>query len=72
MAHGVRRRSIEQTSVDLNDVLEEAIMLAQDGTKYESRQVTLNVQETPWPLSPVLGDRELHSGCLSQPARKLL
>ncbi|MEZ4622546.1 MAG: HAMP domain-containing sensor histidine kinase [Caldilineaceae bacterium] len=51
--------SIEQTSVDLNDVLEEAIMLAQDGTKYESRQVTLNVQETPWPLSPVLGDREL-------------
>lgn len=51
--------SIEQAPVDLNDVLEEAIILAQDGTKYESRQVTLNVQQTPWPLSHVLGDREL-------------
>jgi len=51
--------SLEQTSVDLNDVLDEAIMLAQDGTKYENRRVMLNVQQTPWPLSPVLGDREL-------------
>lgn len=51
--------SIEQAPVDLNDVLAEAIMLAQDGTKYAERQVTLNVQQTPWPLSHVLGDREL-------------
>ncbi|MCB0122142.1 MAG: hypothetical protein KDE58_07860, partial [Caldilineaceae bacterium] len=51
--------SIEQAPVDLNDVLEEAIMLAQDGTKYESRQITRNIQQTPWSLSPVMGDREL-------------
>lgn len=51
--------SLEQAPVDLNDVLEEAILLAQDGTKYATRQVTLNVQQTPWPLSPIRGDREL-------------
>ena len=50
---------IEQTPVDLSDVLDEAIMLAKDGNKYETRQVTLNIQQTPWPLSSVLGDREL-------------
>lgn len=51
--------SIEQAAVDLNDVLEEAIMLAQDGIKYADRHVLLNVQQTPWPLSQVAGDREL-------------
>lgn len=51
--------SIEQAPVDLRDVLDEAILLAKDGDKYEARQVTLNIQQTPWPLSPVLGDREL-------------
>lgn len=51
--------SLEQTPVDLSDVLDEAILLAKDGTKYGARRVTLNLQQTPWPLSPVLGDREL-------------
>ena len=51
--------SLEQVPVDLGDVLEEAIMLTKEGAKYAERQVTLNIQQTPWPLSPVLGDREL-------------
>lgn len=50
---------IEQTSVDLSDVLNEAILLAKDGDKYQLRDVTMNVQQTPWPLSAVAGDREL-------------
>lgn len=51
--------SLEQVPIDLGDILEEAIILTKEGAKYAARQVTLNVQQTPWPLSPVLGDREL-------------
>lgn len=51
--------NIEQSSVDLADVLDEAILLAKEGMNYEDRQVTLNIQQTPWPLNPVRGDREL-------------
>lgn len=51
--------NIEHSPVDLNDVLDEAISLAKEGTTYETRQVTLSIQQTPWPLNPVLGDREL-------------
>lgn len=51
--------SLEQAAVDLGDVLDEAILLAKEGAKYTERQVTLTIQQTPWPLSPVLGDREL-------------
>lgn len=51
--------SLEQVPVDLGDVLEEAIVLTKEGAKHAARQVTLNIQQTPWPLSPALGDREL-------------
>lgn len=49
----------ELSPVDLRDVLAEAIEPAKDGARYATRRVTLNVQQTPWPLSPILGDREL-------------
>lgn len=51
--------SSERAPVDLGDVLDEATVLAKEGTRYEARRVTLHIQQTPWPLSPVLGDREL-------------
>jgi two-component system, OmpR family, sensor kinase len=50
---------IERQPVDLADVLAEAITLAREATHQPERLVTLQVQETPWPVSPVAGDREL-------------
>jgi two-component system, OmpR family, sensor kinase len=50
---------IEQQPVDLADVLTEAITLAREATRQPERLVTLQIQETPWPVSPVAGDREL-------------
>lgn len=50
---------LEQTPVDLRDVLDEAILLANNGAAADTRQITLHIQQTPWPLSAVVGDREL-------------
>lgn len=51
--------AVEYAPVDLADVLEEAIALARDGSNHAARPIELSVQETPWPVSPVAGDREL-------------
>jgi two-component system OmpR family sensor kinase len=48
---------LEQERVDLRSVLEDAIELARDESN--PRQVQLSVQEIPWLLSPVMGDRDL-------------
>lgn len=48
---------LERERVDLRSVLEEAIELAHDAMN--PRQVQLSVQEIPWMLSPVMGDRDL-------------
>jgi two-component system OmpR family sensor kinase len=48
---------LERERVELRSVLEEAIELAHD--EMNPRQVQLSVQEIPWALSPVLGDRDL-------------
>jgi signal transduction histidine kinase len=50
---------IEQQPVDLADVLAEAIALAREATHQPGRLVTLQIQETSWPASPVAGDLEL-------------
>ncbi|PJF25293.1 MAG: sensor histidine kinase [Phototrophicales bacterium] len=48
---------LERERVDLRLVLQEAIELAYNETS--PRQVQLSVQEVPWALSPVMGDRDL-------------
>jgi two-component system OmpR family sensor kinase len=48
---------LEWERVELRSVLEEAIELAYD--EMNPRQVQLSVQEIPWALSPVMGDRDL-------------
>jgi two-component system OmpR family sensor kinase len=48
---------LERERVDLRSLLEDAIALAHDETN--PRQVQLSVQEIPWALSPVMGDRDL-------------
>ncbi len=50
--------AIETAPVDLVDVLEESVALAEDALETE-RKVNLTIQTTPWPLSTIPGDREL-------------
>ncbi len=52
------QRSIETKAVDLKELLEEAISLVCEAA-VPARAITLNVQQTPWPVSAVWGDRDL-------------
>jgi two-component system OmpR family sensor kinase len=49
---------IERKPVRLRELLEEAIALSSDAAEI-SRRINLNVQQMPWPVSDVLGDRDL-------------
>jgi two-component system OmpR family sensor kinase len=49
----------ERTAVPLAEVLAEAAELAQAAPDSAGRAVAVNVQQVPWPLPPVLGDRDL-------------
>lgn len=53
-AHG-----LERVEIQLYDVLEEAVALACDTPERREREVKLEVQQVPWPLTPVWGDRDL-------------
>jgi len=59
---------MERAPVDLRDVLEEAIELAQNGAAPRACAIGLRVQETPWPVSPVVGDQRAAGSGLPQPA----
>ncbi len=50
---------LERGAVDLREVLEEAVLLACGQQPQRSDAILLSVQQVPWPLSPVLGDRDL-------------
>lgn len=52
------QRSIEHKAVALKELLEEAISLVREVGDPE-RQITLTVQQTPWPLTNIWGDRDL-------------
>ena len=54
----LEQASIEQKPVGLQDLLEEVISLVSEVTG-SSRRIRLNVQQTPWPVSDVRGDRDL-------------
>ncbi len=49
----------EGERVDLGVVLEEAIALACEASGTTARQVDVHVQQVPWPVAPVWGDRDL-------------
>jgi two-component system OmpR family sensor kinase len=55
----LEERGIENTPVPLADVLDEAVELAHSAPERADRVVDVNVQQVPWPLPPVLGDRDL-------------
>ncbi|MDP2743534.1 MAG: HAMP domain-containing sensor histidine kinase [Dehalococcoidia bacterium] len=49
----------ERESVDLAEVVEEAVRLARNVPGRDDRRLEVQVQKVPWALSPVLGDRDL-------------
>jgi signal transduction histidine kinase len=55
----LEERGIENTPVPLADVLAEAVELAHSAPDRADRVVDVSVQQVPWPLPPVLGDRDL-------------
>ncbi len=55
----LEERGIERVPVPLHEVLDEAVELAQSAPDRADRVVDVNVQQVPWPLPPVLGDRDL-------------
>jgi two-component system OmpR family sensor kinase len=50
---------LERTRVNLRDVLEEAIEMVRSMPGMKDRKVDLSLQEAPWPLGAVDGDRDL-------------
>lgn len=52
-------RGIERQVVDLQQVLAEVIEMAEEIPAYAPRAVDMNVQQVPWPVAPVWGDRDL-------------
>lgn len=51
--------SLDRITVNLQEVLEEAEELACGAPEWQGRAVHLTIQQVPWPLSPVSGDRDL-------------
>lgn len=51
--------SLYRISVNLQEMLEEAEELACGAPEWQDRVVHLSIQQVPWPLSPVSGDRDL-------------
>ena len=59
---------LEKTSVDLANVLQEAVEIAKSAPAYRGRSITLDVRQFPWPLPSVWGDPD----CLVVVFRNLL
>ncbi len=53
----IDERQLERYPVNLTEVLEEASMLAHN--VYPDRVVGLNIQQVPWPIASVSGDRDM-------------
>jgi len=50
---------VERAPVDLGEIIAEAVELARSLPGYQERAVRVSLQQVPWPLSPVQGDRDL-------------
>jgi len=59
---------LEKTSVDLSEVLQEAVEIAKSAPAYCGRSIALDVRQFPWPLPSVWGDHD----CLVVVFRNLL
>ena len=52
-------RSLEEVSVDIAELLQEAVALAEEQPAAGERALSLTLPQAPWPLPAVLGDRDL-------------
>ena len=52
-------RSLERVPVDVAELLQEAVLLAQEQPQAEDRRLTLTLPQAPWPVPDVLGDWDL-------------
>lgn len=61
---GLEQHTLERRAVDLNEVLQEVVGMANDLPEYQGHTVSLEIQEVPWPLSTVWGDRDMLAAAL--------
>jgi two-component system OmpR family sensor kinase len=52
-------RPLEQASVDVAELLQEAVALAQERPRANARTLTLTLPQAPWPVPDILGDWDL-------------
>jgi signal transduction histidine kinase len=52
-------RPLDFAPVDITRLLKEAVSLAQERPSAEGRVLSLTLQQTPWPVPPVMGDWDL-------------
>ena len=52
-------RTLEMSPVNLAEVLQQVVALAQEKPEADDRRLTLTLPQAPWPLPPVQGDRDL-------------
>ena len=55
----LEEHGLERGAVPLAGVLDEAVALAHSAPERADRVVNVDVQQVPWPLPPMLGDRDL-------------
>ena len=55
----LKTRSLDSAPVDMSDLLQEVISVAEERPEAEGRKLTLSLPQVPWPLPPVAGDRDL-------------
>ncbi len=52
-------RTLDMSPVNLAEVLQQVVALAQEKPEADDRRLTLTLPQAPWPLPPVQGDRDL-------------
>jgi two-component system OmpR family sensor kinase len=52
-------RPLERVPVDITELLQEAVTLAQEQPEAEARRLTLTLPQAPWPVPDILGDWDL-------------
>lgn len=55
----LQEERLEKTIVNLQDVIDESVELVKAIPRWSKRKVDLSIQEAPWPLGTVRGDRDL-------------
>ena len=55
----LQERQFERLPVDLPELLEEMVAAARSLPSYQARTINLVVSRVPWPLPPIIGDRDL-------------